>query len=470
MPTYQLSDGTTTVNLHTAPSVLMPGSRLGIPAYQRAFSEAWGRGFSPLTGVNVGNRQAEFRLRIEGTSTDDWITNVRNLSKLLQNAELYHASGGVYGAAVTLSVQLDGATNATVFDVLGGDIDASAAVGAFSMKNTSRPLLAEIPLTLILKPYGRPGSATTIASSNISNGNTTYTVSAPAGDREAPVKLTFQSGANAPFERVILARRTRGTVANFVWIMECETGNFTNYIVTGVVPPLAGFTISNVSDPNASAGNKLRITHNTSTPDVDADIIQFELIANLPDHYGRFRVFLHSLTGNSNVTGIRLAYGGDTGKDIQNARVNNPATANRLIDLGIMEIPHRPSPPTVNLASFKFRLLGTFNAADFTWDIDNIFLLPVDEQYADIKISPAAAAQDKLVNDNTAPMPAVYLTDANDKLQPETITANADTRFSLVPGRDNRFMCLFFSSGGSFDTTKQFSLTFSYFPLYDLFR
>lgn len=467
-----LSDGTTTVNLHTAPSVLMPGSRLGIPAYQRVFSETWGRGFFPLTGVNVGNRQAEFRLRIEGTSTDAWITNVQNLAKLLQNAELYHASGGVRGAAVTLSVQLDGATNATVFDVLGGEIDASAAVGAFSMKNTSRPLLAEIPLTLILKPYGRPASATTIASGSLSNGINAYTVSAPAGDREAPAKITFQSGAGAQFERVLLARRTRGNVANFLWAMECETGSYGSYTVTNVTSPLSGLSLSNVADANARGGSKLRISVSSSSERADADIIQFEILSYLADHYGRFRVFVHSLGGSTNLTGIRLAYGGKNGKDIMNARVNNPPTANRLIDLGIMEIPHRPGPPDVNLSSFKFRLLGSYPAGNyFLWDIDNVFLVPVDEQYADINLSPAAAAQDKLVNDNIAPLPTVYHTDSANNLKPSVITANADTRFSLVPGRNNLFICLFFNTSlGGFTLNQPFSLELSYYPLFELFR
>jgi len=465
-----LSDGTTTVNLETKTNYgVRRGSRLGVPAYNRIFSEPWGRGFHPLVGVNVGNRTAEFVIRQTGSSLDNWITVSRNVHNLLRNAEWYHESGGIRGAAVTLSVQLDGATNATVFDVLGGELHDDQFAVSF-MQDTSAPKQTEVPLTLILKPYGRPSSATTTTSGTLGNGDDTYTLSAPAGDREAPVKITFQSGAASVFQRVILARRTRGTVANFTWLMECETGDHGDYAVTDVETS-GNFSLSNVSDAAAHGGSKLRIAHTNAGADADADIIQFEIQANLADHYGRFRVFLHSLAGSGDVAGIRLVYGGDNGKDISNARVDDPVTADSIIDLGIMEIPHRQNPLGVTLNSFKFRLQGTFNSGTFNWDIDNIYLIPVDEQYMDVQTSVAAAAQDKLVNDNTAVVPMIYLTDSADVLQPEHITANADTRFTVVPGKDNLWLCLFaINTDGVIDMTDTFTLSFSYYPLYELFR
>lgn len=466
---------------------LREGSSLGAPAMTRVFAETWGRGHHPLAGHSFGNREATLIHHLKGTSLDNWIVQYRQLEQILLDVQEYWAprDGGIpgrTGARAWLSVQLNGMTNATVFDLLGGHCD-TGALFRYSMTVTTAPAFIDVSTSLVLRPFGHPQTRTRTVSGTLNNGggtgntNATYTLTAPAGDVPLPVplRLSFQSAAGDGFSRVLIGRKSTSRVANFIFAFHCETGTYTGYTVTDVEAS-GNFSLSNVAVAAAHGGNVLRITHTATGADTNANIIRITINDNLADFYGTYRVILRVDTGNTNVSDFSLTSGGASGTDIANAAVAKIidgtasfSNSDFLVDLGKLVIPHRAAPDAYTLGEFSFVIRASMANAAFTADLDCIYLLPIDEEVADIGLSAAASAQDQIVWDGLAPIPAKALLDSSGDRQPETFTDNADTGFTLTPGVDNLFCVLVLdetSAPTHHDLTDQFTLAFEYFPQY----
>ncbi len=430
------------------------GGRLGMPSAQRVFAEVWGKGFSPLAAIDYRNRQAEMAVHVIGTSHDNLITNYRQAEIIILQAREYWTSKGASGDAAYLSVQLDGMTNAIEYDVLDGELQADN-IFTFPMKSTTAPRLVFAPLSLTLKPWGRPQALTRVTSTAISNGGGvaatagTYSMAAPLGDVPAPVKVSLSNDTALNYgARYLLARRTVGNVANFaaLWPMQCETGTYTGYTVTDIETS-GNFSLANVAVAAASGGNVLRLTHANVDTDTNVKVVRFTINDNLSDFRGRFRVFLRVDTGHASVTSLSIKYGG-TGSDI--VATGSPVTpswagnifADRLIDLGEIRIPSTDMPLDAVSAAFNFELWGSFTIGVWTADFDCLYLLPVDENRMDIRLTVGSVANDIFVNDNLGVTPGFYLTDSTGLFKDNIFTSVLNTRFNWVQGKANLLLPL----------------------------
>ncbi|MCX6022956.1 MAG: hypothetical protein NTZ05_14740 [Chloroflexi bacterium] len=456
------------------------GSGLGPLAPTRLFAEVWGRGHHPLAGYSYGNRVAPLLLKLRSASLDGWATNLQQLEQTLLGVQEFWApkNGGApgrNGAQLWLSVQLDGQTNALVWDVLAGDVDASALFRHL-MTVTAAPTMIDVPLNLVLKPFGHPQQRTRTVSGTLTSGIDTYTLSAPAGQVDAPVKVTIQGAAGDTFRRYILGRKTGINPANFIFCMECETGTFTGYTVAAI--STEGQTVlSNVVDANAHGGNKLRVTvtSGAGAAHTNVPLIRWAINDNLADFRGTYRVLLAGQASSTNLTNWSLAYAGPSGGTVVNNAVLVGATTNagHLWDLGRMEIPYGLDADTDPISELLFTLRASYADANYTFDADCIYLMPIDEEVLDVEFSAEGSALDQVVSDNLAAVPALRLLDSAGTVQTETQSVAADSRFTIVPGRDILW-CPLLLTGTSVnqvvDLTDQFTLTFEYFPLFQTVR
>lgn len=462
------------------------GSGLGALIPARVYADVWGRGHHPLAGYSYGNRVAPLSLKLRSTSLDGWGTNLQQLEQVLLDVQEFWApkdygTPGRNGAQLWLSVQLNGQTNALVWDVLAGDVDASALF-RFLMTRTSEPTMIDVPLTLVLKPHGHPLARTRTASGTLNNGggtggtSDTYTLSAPAGQVATPAKVTIQGASGDTFRRYLLGRKSGLNPANFIFAMECEIGTFTGYTVTDIETD-GQTALSNVADAAAHGSSKLRatVTSGFGGTHTSVPLIRWTINDNLADFKGTYRVFLRTTATVANLTSFSLAYGGASGNTVVNSAVTVGAVFGNghLFDLGRMEIPYGLDDDTDPVTEFNFTLRATYADATYTFDMDCIYLMPIDEEVLDVEFSAEGAEQDQVVSDNLAPVPSLRLVDSAGTVQTETQIVAADSRFTVVAGRDSLWCPLLLTGTGDaqlLDLTDQFTLTFEYHPLYQTVR
>lgn len=504
-----LSDGTTTVTLsdQSAYGLEIDNVDLGMPTFSRVFSQPWARGYAPLTGRSVQNREMHVGIRIRATSVDTWIANEAAIAALLKAAQDFHESQGRLGKACTFTVQLDGATNATVFDVLAGEINA-AQLGRQSLTVTSAPFYRDAMLTLWTKPYGRPASLTSVTSNGLNNGggtgnsSGTYTLAAPAGQYDTPLRLTMQSAA--PLKRFVAGRRTRDNTSNFarIWALNAVA---TDSATTPSSYP--GYTVqrANFGGDFAFARTAEASAHNGAVLTVSASggagetgsrwMIKWKLDENISDLLGRYRAFLRvdrssggSASGaTANFFAVSLLAGGNSAThETSNPPVVLPkASASQLdylVDLGTFQIPTRDIGATESISEFWLGLGTSYNFAaggssNTRYMFDNLYLIPADEEFLDLRASATnLASNDKLVVDDIWLRPFVAAMTSANVVRPITIEQIARSQIHAVPGRPNLWAALALKGNGSgaiytsHDLTDTFNLNFQYHPLSDLYR
>ena len=471
-----LVDGTTYNIAH--------GSGMGVPSIETIFATPWQRGFSPLVDYNVGNRVVTIPMHIKGTSLDTWITNYQQLAQILRDAKDYSASGGRLGARAYLCVQMSGMTNTTVFDVIAGEIPDPAIFRPEMVVDTSRPSTPFVPITFTLKPWGRPEPLSSSTSGTLNNGGgtgntaSTYTLTDTTGERPAPCRITITPSAD--LRRLIIGKRSRGNVSNFIFVLHCETGAYTGY-TTADVEANPNFTVANVVNAAAQGGNVLRLSYTTGGNVTRAKVITWTINDNLPDFYGRFMVFVRSdAAGHANLTGVGLSYGGSDGSLYQLPSTTlGAAWADRMLPLGVVTIPERPLPYDAVKTSFVMQLDVTIvTGVTFDADFDCLYLVPCDEGYLDIEFSANSTAADKLIIDGLADQPVVYLLNSTGVI-PSSNTRPSAVRgfqpFTIMPG-DNLFAALIVDTATAGSRTGEHPLGDTYtlkverYPLFDQVR
>lgn len=441
------------------------GGSLGTPNVVRQWSEVWGRGYHPLGGVSYGNRTIELTLQVRHSALDGWAVRSRLVHQVLRDCERYQATNGLDGLPATLWVQLNGMTNEVIYDVFAGDLDDSALEQM--MIRTTAPGMLHAKLSLTVKPFGRPQNPATEISATLTNGAGVLNLATiPGGDMPASVSLTF-TGKNA-FQRVIMGRKSRGTVENTTYVLECEPGTYGKYTV-GATPD--GASGAAVLDSSAHGGV-------VWVPDFATNAsgsLTYTINSNVDDWYGRYRVFLKRLRGAAEPEQLRLSYGGSSGDAIANttfiASSGGTATGQAMMaDLGLITIPARMGMADLPPAQFKFRIdtntVGNATAATGSaWDC--IYLIPVDEYYADLQLAAAAASAHQLVMGNTA-----YLKSASG--QEQAVVYNVFNGQAVEPRKANRWDILSFrnsniSTTGAFNATDTFTLQADHYALYNRF-
>ncbi len=464
------------LDLSSAPYAVEFGSGLGLPQEDVVMARPWGRGYSPLAGVNPGNRMAPIKIAITGTSLDDWIMNSRQVHQILRQAQEFNQSGGMRGDRAYLSLQLAGMTYAIEYDIITAQMDD----GAFAqpqMTRTTAPYMRQVAVNLEMRPYGRPQQLSRSSSSILSNGLSSHIIAAPAGDRPAPARMSMKlTSSGNSFQRAIVWRRSRGNVNNWIYALEAETGAHTGY-VTSDITTATDIGLSNVANATAHASGVLRLTNHTTTLHTLRPILNWTINDNLSDFYGRYRVFITKPTdAGAYVTAFQLTYGGTAGTDIVLPSVTSHGG---IMELGIIEIPARRLPVDAIVTSFIMTLRATTaaggNVNARTADLDVIYLVPADEQIADVTFSAivgsaTTASGAVMVDDNLALAPALYAADASGDVTKQYPTDVLDSHFALEPGIDNLFGALTFTASDSYNLGHAQQITVEYFPLFDLFR
>ena len=476
--TVALSNRDITVNLddHTYHGINFGGG-FGDPEINRQWSPVWGRGHHPLGGVSYGNRQIELPIRITAAALDNWAQRSRNIHLILRDAERYAASQGREGLPATLWVQLNGMTNEIIYDVLAGDLKDSALVNP-AMAVTTAPRVMNVALQLTVKPFGRPQNPVSEVSASLTNGTGTFTLATLArGDVPAPQRLTVKPAQ--AMGRLIIGRKSRGNLANTTFALECEPGTFTGYTVSSSAASTTGGTT--VTEASAHGG----VVFEPNTSVIKSWGLTWTLTSNVIDWFGRYRVFLNRARGATAVSGetAQLSYGGASGDDVAVPSVTlavgstgfgtTAQVYSQLTDLGILNIPHRFGPNDLPPSQYKFRIVGTVTATGNqkpAWD--NIFLIPLDEFYADITVPGTMTSVQSLILDQLADVPSVYVKSASG-LEGLKVDYNQFSGAIVEPRKSNRWDVLIGRTtalgNSSVFLTDAFTLQSDYNPLYNRF-
>lgn len=455
------------------------GGALGMPQAQRVYSEAWRRGFSPLTAIDYRQREATLSLQLRATSQDDLITTFRQIEEVLLDVRDYYTSNGLEGDKAVLSVQRDGQTYPIEYDILDGELDASAVFDAPIARTAPRQ--TAVPLTLRIKPFGRTQQLSSVTSGTLNNGggtgntNAAYTLTAPNGDVPAPVRWTFQSAAGDTFRRIIAGRKSIGNMSatdTFQFAFNCEPGTGPGYTVT------SGQSVVGTLEASAHNSSVARIASAVGTASqAMTAFANIEITSGLPNYYGRYRAYLRvDRAPASMIQSARLTYDGASGEAITAAAVDptppSGTTADYLMDMGVVEMGPAFSPLDQTRNSFKMRLSyakGQMDSATH-WDADCLYLLPIEETF-DGELSAAAPAQDQLVVDALQPQGVAYTMDASGDLQAEIVTPFTNTLFTAQNNLPSRWFFLSVSTTNmNHNLTDQGTIKLAYFPQYVLGR
>ncbi len=173
MANYRLnfSDGTTTIDLYSGNArVREAGLELPPPRPRTAYVESSFADGGRLVASNYENRTVTIRLRLVRTSLANLKATIREIERLLTDAEKRTISG--YGAQVYLEYQWgDAAGQSVYFDVLRGSL--SLPSGFFNSVLANNYSILDAVLTLECKPFARYANQD-IAQDTLENSQSIY--------------------------------------------------------------------------------------------------------------------------------------------------------------------------------------------------------------------------------------------------------------------------------------------------------
>ncbi len=318
------------------------------------------------------------------TFLDNLNTYFRAIDDARYNYECWQR-GAPY-TPIYLQFQQAGSTNVLQTEVLGGDTDAveNYISGALRAR-----LINALPATLLRRPYWEETSAQSIVSTTSLNNGGFVTLTPIRGDVPAPLKITVRSD-NANQDRVILAVKSYGTLANYINKYEAEAG--TTY----------GANVGTLTPDTDLSGNAGRQWTPASTAiAADQSLIIWNNSTNVADQLGTYRVYVRcrdlAATLNTRIrvrSGIYTSAGsyqwgdyGDSAKYADGTGVAGGANTSSggtakiaLVDCGVITIPavdtQGVAPATIAL---ELRGQVIANGASYKFDIDCLYLMPVNE-------------------------------------------------------------------------------------------
>jgi hypothetical protein len=222
--TYQLTDGTTTLDLQTANSYVARYSGFDAkpPLHDITWAGSRFRDGSLPAFSHRDNRTITVKLRIEGTSSDNLIDNYSAAAKMCAESTRYFRTAGAEGKKCRLLQKLNGGTNSVEYTVLAGDVDPGDYATVVPSRSFKLPE-AEIKLTCL--PFAEETSDVTATATGQTNSGVSQTLTSVRGEVETPAQFKIKHNSGALTPRIWIARRSRGTVANFLYKMEADVAS-----------------------------------------------------------------------------------------------------------------------------------------------------------------------------------------------------------------------------------------------------
>lgn len=325
----------------------------------------------------------EMVLNPRGTTIAAFLDNLNTLNRTLEDAQdnFNQSQLGYPYTPIYLNFQQENSSYAVQAEVFGGETGQIENYISGALRGR---LIHNLPFQLKRRPYFEETSAQSLYSNTVNNNNNPIAVSGVRGDVPAPLKITVQTDV-ASQNRIIIGCRTRGTISNFTSRYQAEA-----YTSRG-----SGVADRTDADLSGSAPQGQRWTPPATT---EQELITWT-ITDPTDQLGVFRVYVRCRDNASTFnTKIRVRAGittsgetnwGDYGDSAKytdgtyaaGASNASPGTTSiPLIDCGIIQLP----PLDTNGAipdNVSIQLLGqaTASGASYTFDIDEIFLMPTME-------------------------------------------------------------------------------------------
>lgn len=434
-----LTDGTTTVDLYN------------LGATPAVFATAWGLESRDFGGEAVSEISDSIEILISGSNVSTLQTTVRNIEKLLVNADLRRSS--FFGPRVFVQVQLDGEASAWRSEVLGGKLELDQALDQWGR------LKLEGVLALSRRPFWEgPRAQIPLTNSNGSNNTAGLTIwnhddagmghdnylqiasSDVSGVLPAPIELELKntSGTTVAISTVYLSNNIFSDPANFPHFLEGEARD------TGYGSIVASGTSSggNYNSVSFSPGNDALMVFTLPTSTVTkAGGRWFRLLANFQ------YLALTAVVQPS----IRLVA---NGTDLWLGSRSQPSVLGT--DVGIKDLGAVPLPPGGDFASWGSVVLvlrfsspsGTLSA-----NLDFVQLTPV-ETFRILRLGYRSLANNDLILDNGTEGYA-YTTSSSDPQGGVIATGNP---LAVFPGKVQR---IYFVCDEDNRTTTNISRTFT---------
>lgn len=470
---YRLTDGTTTIDLLEATDhrVLYGGIQSPPPRHAITYAGSRFRDGRTPAFSHRDNREITVRLKVEGTTVDDLLQNYSDLEKMLAETTRYFKTGGAQGAKARLQQQLDTATNQVEYTVLAGSLDPGNWGNATTV---SAKVLLDCTLRLTCSPFAEETSDVTSSSLNQANDGITVTLSSVRGEVETPAKITMAADQAVSNPRVFVARRTRGTVANFVYKLQGDTGAGTGYTVTDLGTPNIPSSI--VADAGASGGNYGKWINSSGAGQSATNFVRWTISSNYSDHYGQFRVLARMKAEAAETRYLQLFYGTKTSpsKSTGSFSAYSLTTSWQMIDFGVISWPDITLPPDVTVSTLVLEMKGGSDATNWNQNdeihIDYLLLVPVDEAYIQFDLAAALASGDKIVIDGRSVVPKIYITNSSDQIKTNITPSSpiVGSFLAVAPGNNRFFVYVGNKSADVLADTVD--LTIVYRPRYHFMR
>lgn len=469
--------------LDSAAHKVLYGADVSSPTIESFFAQPYGRGFLPLAGYRVGNREITLPVLLSGSTMDGLIVNIQQVQAVLEQTRRYHANDG--GSPAYLAVQPNGAANTTVFDVMDGRLEA----GKFFNPALASFKVLDAQLRLTVRSYGRSqqlrkntsGTLNNLGGTGVTGG--TWTLTMPSsGEIPAPMKVELQTAAGDTYIRAIVAAMHGNHVSDFVkyFILQCEEGSHTGYTVTDIEAD-ADFSAASAAVAAASGGNVERVTSSGACTHT-GNLLRWNLTGPLGNLRGVFDIWLRvdnpAQAGAGAAHQFGLKYGGSDGLLISNDLITlDTGTSDAMYYMGQVTIPTPGNQGGIDTFLMVLSYTHAFAAGAQAYDLDCLVMIPVTGdtfhvETLDVKFSAATTAQDILIADNLLWRPQTYLTASDGTLtllQPSIPWL--DSGFNRGVDGDTLFLPLLLSGSSPYtnDLTHQFTLTAYDYPRFGLF-
>lgn len=417
----KLSDGTTTIDIFGGSDTKVREGGLSMPppkVIASFISSPYSNG-ARLASATYDNRIIKITCRIWGSTLADLKTNIRSIHRLLNDAEQRTLLG--YGAQVYLEYQW-GDTNdqSTFFDILRGDLIMPNNYLSVLLSNSF--YVTDAVLQLVCSPLGRYTNQD-YAQQTIENDDYAtdshynyfdITTSEAYGDAPAKLYIKIAQNAAAGSKKIWIAKRSGARYDDDLFIQGEDEDAFTN--VDG------GATINNVTNADvvdaAFSGGKYNRTRNDGTGQagINALIGRLDYDMATPPR-GQFRVLIycrvdHHTPGDFAFMkwGFGWSYGDKTYEPTVARGELYSCDADdtlQILDLGVLNIPPIAESDIATNSTFQLRLFTYIAAAGGTlggnsdWEVDYIFLLPIDEGV--VIVNDVAAADALAIDSITDP-------------------------------------------------------------------